>query len=107
MIADPILALSASRKNSILSFSLHCAHSSPVGIIALATTNDGAAYSAANLKLLNTIGLQTGTAIRNALLCAEMVESAAARAAYAAELKAASSVQQIRVRVLRGPLRAS
>lgn len=66
-----------------------------VGVIALATVNDRAAYSAANLKLLNTIGLQTGTAIRNAILCAEMVDSAAARASYMAELKAASSVQQM------------
>ncbi len=66
-----------------------------VGVIVLASANEGAAYSAANLKLLNTIGLQTGTAIRNAMLCAEMVDSAAARAAYAAELKAASSVQQM------------
>ena len=68
---------------------------STVGVIVLADANDGAAYSAANLKLLNTIGLQTGTAIRNAMLCAEMVDSAAARAAYAAEMKAASSVQQM------------
>ncbi len=66
-----------------------------VGVIVLGNANEGSAYSAANLKLLNTIGLQTGTAIRNAILCAEMVDSAAARAAYAAELKAASSVQQM------------
>ena len=66
-----------------------------VGVIVLGNTEQGATYSAANLKLLNTIGLQTGTAIRNAILCAEMVDSAAARAAYAAELKAASSVQQM------------
>ncbi len=68
---------------------------STVGLIALANASDNAPYSAANLKLLNTIALQTGTAIRNATLCAEMVESAAARAAYTAELKAASSVQQM------------
>ena len=68
---------------------------STVGVIALANASDNAPYSAANLKLLNTIALQTGTAIRNATLCAEMVESAAARAAYTAELKAASSVQQM------------
>jgi Stage II sporulation protein E (SpoIIE)/GAF domain len=65
------------------------------GVIVLANTGDCAPYSAANLKLLNTIALQTGTAIRNATLCAEMVESAAARAAYTAELQAASSVQQM------------
>jgi serine phosphatase RsbU (regulator of sigma subunit) len=61
----------------------------------LGNAGECAPYSAANLKLLNTIGLQTGTAIRNANLCAEMVDSAAARAAYEAELKAASSVQQM------------
>ena len=60
-----------------------------VGIIALANTAEGAAYSAANLKLLNTIALQTAAAIANALLCAEMVEAARAsrrkhRAAIAA-----------------------
>lgn len=65
------------------------------GVIVLANAGDCAPYSAANLKLLNTIALQTGTAIRNATLCAEMVESAAARAAYMAELRAASSVQQM------------
>jgi Stage II sporulation protein E (SpoIIE)/GAF domain len=65
------------------------------GVIVLANAGDGVPYSAANLKLLNTIALQTGTAIRNATLCAEMVESAAARAAYMAELQAASSVQQM------------
>jgi hypothetical protein len=68
---------------------------STVGVIMLAHADGDSAYSAANLKLLNTIGLQTGTAIRNAMLCAEMVDAAAARAAYAAELQAASSVQQM------------
>ena len=52
-----------------------------VGIIALANTAEGASYSAANLKLLNTIALQTAAAIANAFLCAEMVEAARARAA--------------------------
>jgi GAF domain-containing protein len=65
------------------------------GIIALASTDPAASYSAANLKLLNTIALQAAAAIENALLCAEMVESARERAAYAAELQAASSVQQL------------
>ena len=67
----------------------------PVGIIALANTADGASYSAANLKLLNTIALQTAAAIANAFLCAEMVDAARARAAFAAELQAASTVQQL------------
>jgi hypothetical protein len=66
-----------------------------VGIIALANTERGASYSAANLKLLNTIALQTAAAIANALLCAEMVDAARAREAYAAELHAASTVQQL------------
>ena len=66
-----------------------------VGIIALASTDRGASYSAADLKLLNTIALQTAAAIANALLCAEMVDAARAREAYAAELHAASTVQQL------------
>jgi Stage II sporulation protein E (SpoIIE)/GAF domain len=66
-----------------------------LGVIALANSASGEPYSAANLKLLNTIALQTATAIRNAVLCAQMVETASARAAYAAELQAASSVQQM------------
>jgi len=66
-----------------------------VGVIALASTAEGASYSAANLKLLNTIALQTAAAIANALLCAEMVDAARARAAFAAELHAASTVQQL------------
>jgi GAF domain-containing protein len=65
------------------------------GLIALASTEPDASYSAADLKLLNTIALQAAAAIENAALCAEMVESARERAAYAAELQAASSVQQL------------
>jgi hypothetical protein len=64
------------------------------GVIALASTEPGASYSAANLKLLNTIALQAAPAIENSLLCSEMVETARERAAYVAELQAASSVQQ-------------
>jgi GAF domain-containing protein len=64
------------------------------GVIALASGEPGASYSTANLKLLNTIALQAAAAIENSLLCAEMVASARERAAYAAELQAASSVQQ-------------
>jgi GAF domain-containing protein len=65
------------------------------GLIALASTEPDATYSAADLKLLNTIALQAAAAVENAALCAEMVESARERAAYAAELQAASSVQQL------------
>ncbi len=66
-----------------------------VGAIALGSNNRGASYSAGDLKLLNTIALQTAAAIENALLCAAMVKTARERAAYAAELQAASTVQQL------------
>jgi hypothetical protein len=66
-----------------------------VGLIALGSTGAEASYSTAHLKLLNTIALQAAAAIENAMLCAEMVETARERAAYAAELQAASSVQQL------------
>ena len=66
-----------------------------VGTIALGSSNPSTSYSAGDLKLLNTIALQAAAAIENALLCAEMVESARERAAYAAELQAASTVQQL------------
>jgi serine phosphatase RsbU (regulator of sigma subunit) len=66
-----------------------------VGLIVLASEEAEASYTAANLKLLNTIALQTAAAIENAHLADEMVESARERAAYAAELQAASSVQQL------------
>jgi hypothetical protein len=74
------------------------------GLIALASTNTDASYAAADLKLLNTIAMQAAAAVENALLCAEMVESARERAAYAAELQAASSVQQL---LLQGARRAT
>ena len=66
-----------------------------VGTIALGSSHPGATYSAGDLKLLNTIALQAAAAIENALLCAAMVETARERAAYAAELQAASTVQQL------------
>jgi len=66
-----------------------------VGVIILGNTAVGASYSAANLKLLNTIALQTAAAMENALLCAAMVDTARERAAFAAELQAASTVQQL------------
>jgi len=66
-----------------------------VGVIALASSAAGSSYSAADLKLLNTIALQTAAAIENSMLCAEMVETARERAAFAAELQAASTVQQL------------
>lgn len=66
-----------------------------VGVITLGNSAENASYSAGDLKLLNTIALQTAAAIENSFLCAEMVETARERAAYAAELQAASSVQQM------------
>jgi serine phosphatase RsbU (regulator of sigma subunit) len=81
---------------------LHCLLSAPlrggqsiVGVIALANSTPAASYSAANLKLLNTIALQTAAAFENSLLAAEMVSNARERAAIAAELHAASTVQQL------------
>jgi serine phosphatase RsbU (regulator of sigma subunit) len=68
---------------------------STVGIIALANSDPAASYSAANLKLLNTIALQTAAAFEKSLLAAEMVDNARERAAIAAELHAASTVQQL------------
>jgi hypothetical protein len=65
------------------------------GVIALGNSAAGAAYSSADLKLLNTIALQTATAMENSMLCSEMVNTARDRAAYAAELQAASTVQQL------------
>lgn len=66
-----------------------------VGVIALANSSAESSYSAADLKLLNTIALQTAAAIENSLFCAEMVETARERAAFAAELQAASTLQQL------------
>lgn len=66
-----------------------------VGTIVLGSSEPGASYAAGDLKLLNTIALQAAAAIENALLCAAMVETARERAAYAAELQAASTVQQL------------
>lgn len=73
------------------------------GAIVLVSDVPGTSYSSADLKLLNTIALQTAAAVENALLCAEMVEAARHRAAYAGELQAASTVQQL---LLQGGSRA-
>ena len=66
-----------------------------VGVVMLGNSANKASYSAADLKLLNTIALQTAAAVENSFLCADMVETARERAAYAAELQAASTVQQL------------
>ncbi|MGC8549812.1 MAG: PP2C family protein-serine/threonine phosphatase [Acidobacteriaceae bacterium] len=65
------------------------------GAIVVASSDPNSEYSSADLKLLNTIALLTSTALENALLCAEMVTAARDRAAYTAELQAASTVQQL------------
>lgn len=66
-----------------------------VGVIVL--VNDGSRpYSAADLKLLNTIALQTAAAIENSMLCAEMVEAARSREQLTAlqrELETARAIQ--------------
>jgi phosphoserine phosphatase RsbU/P len=66
-----------------------------VGVITLANTT-GAPYSAADLKLLNTIALQTAAAIENSLLATEMVDAVRDRAQLAAiqkELDTARTIQ--------------
>ncbi|MEI9979007.1 MAG: GAF domain-containing SpoIIE family protein phosphatase [Edaphobacter sp.] len=71
-----------------------------VGVIALANAAAGASYSAADLKLLNTIALQTAAAIENSLLCAEMVNAVRDREKLAAiqhELDTARTIQHLLV----------
>jgi serine phosphatase RsbU (regulator of sigma subunit) len=71
------------------------AKQSPLGVILLAD-GAGQAYTAANLKLLNTIALQIAAAIENSLLCAEMVETARYREQLTAiqrELETARAIQ--------------
>ncbi|MDP8981109.1 MAG: SpoIIE family protein phosphatase [Acidobacteriota bacterium] len=66
-----------------------------VGVIALANTT-GTPYTAADLKLLNTIALQTAAAIENSLLCSEMVDAVHDRAQLSAiqkELDTARAIQ--------------
>lgn len=91
---DPRACGAEKQINSLLIAPLRTGQTT-VGAIVLAHTGNAEPYSAANLKLLNTIALQTATAIRNAVQCIQMVETARARAAYAAELQAASTVQQM------------
>lgn len=93
-VVDPRAAGSECTLKALMCAPLHAGQRT-VGVIALADSNIGASYSSADLKLLNTIALQTAAAIENSLLCAEMVETARERTAYAAELQAASTVQQL------------
>lgn len=65
------------------------------GIIALAN-DTGTPYSAADLKLLNTLAMQTAAAVENTLLCAEMVGAVRDRERLASiqkELDTASTIQ--------------
>jgi len=71
-----------------------------VGVIALAHTAPGTSYSAADLKLVNTIALQTATAIENSFLCNEMVGAVRDREQLAAlqhELETARTIQHLLV----------
>ena len=71
-----------------------------VGIIALASTAADGSYTAADLKLLNTIALQTAAAIENALLCTEMIGAARDREQLSAiqnELNTARTIQHLLV----------
>lgn len=92
--SDPRVLDSNCALNALISAPLRAGQRT-VGVIMLGNSAEDASYSAGDLKLLNTIALQTAAAIENSFLCAEMVESARERAAYAAELQAASSVQQL------------
>ncbi len=70
-----------------------------VGVIALANV-DGTPYTTADLKLLNTIALQTAAAIESSLLCSEMVVAAHDRAQLTAlqkELDTARTIQHLLV----------
>jgi serine phosphatase RsbU (regulator of sigma subunit) len=71
-----------------------------VGVIALANANPGTTYSTADLKLLNTIALQTAAAIENSFLAAEMVDAVRDREKLAAleqELDTARTIQHLLV----------
>jgi serine phosphatase RsbU (regulator of sigma subunit) len=96
--ADP-RALEAERSLRSLICAPLRAKQRTVGVIALANTS-GTPYSAADLKLLNTIALQTAAAIENSLLCSEMVVAARDRAQLAAiqnELDTARTIQHLLV----------
>jgi sigma-B regulation protein RsbU (phosphoserine phosphatase) len=71
------------------------AKQSTIGIVALANT-DAIPYTTTDLKLLNTIALQTAAAIENSHLCSEMVEAVRDREQLAAiqkELDTARIIQ--------------
>ncbi|HCC58301.1 MAG TPA: hypothetical protein DEQ47_13790 [Solibacterales bacterium] len=65
-----------------------------VGIVALGNAA-GTPYTSADLKLLNTIALQTAAAIENAILCVEMVGAARDREQLAALQKELDTARMI------------
>jgi len=60
-------------------------------VILLGDASRGASYAAADLKLLNTIALQTASAIENSFLCAEMIETARERSSFLRRVSEARS----------------
>jgi serine phosphatase RsbU (regulator of sigma subunit) len=75
--ADPRRSIDKSGLRSLICSPLKVGEK-VIGIVALASTQP-IAYTAAELKLLNTLGLQTGTAIENARLFERTVEQARER----------------------------
>jgi len=91
--ADPRTAGDV-RLRSLVCVPLRATHRT-VGLICM-TNTDVAPYAAADLKLLNTIALQTAAAIENTLLCAEMVDAVRDREQLASirkELDTARTIQ--------------
>ncbi len=96
--ADPRALASKRAPGSLICAPLRAGQRT-VGLIALANGPE-ASYSAANLKLLNTIALQTAAAIRNSLLCTEMLGAVRDREQLAAlqkELDTARTIQPLLV----------
>ena len=91
--ADPRTASDASFR-SLVCVPLRATHRT-VGLICM-TNTDETPYAAADLKLLNTLALQTAAAIENTLLCAEMVDAVRDREQLASiqkELDTARTIQ--------------
>jgi serine phosphatase RsbU (regulator of sigma subunit) len=92
--SDPRALDSATSLRSLICAPLR-AKQRTVGVITLANTT-GTPYSTTDLKLLNTIALQTAAAIENSLLCSEMVDAVRDREQLAAiqkELDTARTIQ--------------
>jgi serine phosphatase RsbU (regulator of sigma subunit) len=92
--SDPRSHGSEQMLRSLISAPLR-AKQSTIGIVALANT-DAIPYTTTDLKLLNTIALQTAAAIENSHLCSEMVEAVRDREQLAAiqkELDTARIIQ--------------